>query len=218
MAVLWPMATAGARPCGGLRVADVEVVVHEHRATDRRDQDRAVLDAELVDGFGQVLLRQAVPAPGAVGRRVGVDPLTVGVAFEMRVEDRGRHQRHLLQAQHVLDDLALRGKDPAHAADVAHRRRRVDAGMAQGQPQLVFQLAAARLDHDEVLRPGRARPREASMGKGQSVMGRKRPDLQPLVAQLLDGALGQLRRACCTPRGGSRRRRSGRGRRAAQRP
>ncbi len=53
----------------GLRVADVEVVVEEDGAADRRDGDGPVLDAELVDRLGEVLVREAVPAARAVVRR-----------------------------------------------------------------------------------------------------------------------------------------------------
>ena len=66
----------------GLGVADVEVVVEEDRAADRRDRDRAVLQPELVDRLGQVLVDQAVAAAGAVVGGVGLEPLAVRVALE----------------------------------------------------------------------------------------------------------------------------------------
>ncbi len=66
LATLCPMATAGARPWAAWRVAHVEVVVQEHGAADRRDGDRAVLDAQLLDGLGEELVGEAVAAARAV--------------------------------------------------------------------------------------------------------------------------------------------------------
>ena len=71
----------------GLGVADVEVVVEEDAAADRRDRDRAVLDAELVDRLGQVLVDEAVAAARAVVGRLALEALAVGVALEALVED-----------------------------------------------------------------------------------------------------------------------------------
>ena len=71
---------------GGLRVADVEVVVEEDRAADRGDGDGPVLDAELVDRLGEVLVREAVAAARAVVGRVALEPLAVRVALELAVE------------------------------------------------------------------------------------------------------------------------------------
>ena len=85
---------------------------------------------------------------------MGIEALAVGVALELAVEDRSRHQRTSFRAQHVLDDLALRREDPAHAADMSDRRWRVHLGVAQGEPQLVLELAAARLHDDEPLDAG----------------------------------------------------------------
>jgi hypothetical protein len=78
------MADRRGAPVGRLGVAHVEVVVHEHRAADGRHGDGAVLDAELVDGLGEVLVDQAVTAPGAVVGGVALQPLAVGVALEAR--------------------------------------------------------------------------------------------------------------------------------------
>ena len=59
---LMPVATAGARPCGGLDHVDVEVVVGEHRAADRGDADRPSADAQLVDHLGDEPVGDAVAA------------------------------------------------------------------------------------------------------------------------------------------------------------
>ena len=76
-----------------LGVADVEVVVAEDRAAHRRDEDRAVLDVELVDRLSKEFLHDPVPATRTVRRRVRVDALRPFVTLELSVEDRGRHQR-----------------------------------------------------------------------------------------------------------------------------
>ena len=40
---------------GGLRVADVEIIMREHRAADRRDEHGAILHAKRADGVGGVV-------------------------------------------------------------------------------------------------------------------------------------------------------------------
>src|SRR6185369_1120096 len=75
----------------GLRVADVEVVIEKDAATDRRDGDRAVLDAELVDRFSQELVGEAVSAARAVVGRLALQALAVGVALEALIKHRGAH-------------------------------------------------------------------------------------------------------------------------------
>ena len=71
----------------GLRVAHVEVVVGEDRTTHRRDQHHAVLDAKVVDGFGEVFLSKPMATTRAVGGCVSIDALAIRVAFELAVED-----------------------------------------------------------------------------------------------------------------------------------
>ena len=72
---------------GGLGVADVEVVVEEDAAADRRDGDRPVLDAQLLDGLGEVLVGEPVPAAGAVVGALPLEAAAVVVALEALVED-----------------------------------------------------------------------------------------------------------------------------------
>ncbi len=62
-----------------LDVAHIEVVVAEHRAADRRDENGVVLQTEFVDGFGNQLVRNAVTAAGTVMRLV----LEFGLAFKL---------------------------------------------------------------------------------------------------------------------------------------
>ncbi len=53
-----------------LHVAGIEVVVAEHRAPDRRHQHGPVLQAEVVQGFGDELMDYAMTAAGTVMRLV----------------------------------------------------------------------------------------------------------------------------------------------------
>src|SRR5204863_6123804 len=54
-----------------LNIADVEIVVGKHRAADRTDENRAILQAELVDGARNQFVRYPVAATGTV---VGLAP------------------------------------------------------------------------------------------------------------------------------------------------
>jgi hypothetical protein len=74
-------------PVRGLRVPDVEVVIEKDRAADRRDRDRTVLDAELLDRLGEVLVHEPVAAARAIVCRVALQPLSSRVALELLVED-----------------------------------------------------------------------------------------------------------------------------------
>ena len=53
-----------------LHVAGIKVVVAEHRAADRRHQHGPVLQAEIVQGFGNELMDHAMTAAGTVMRLV----------------------------------------------------------------------------------------------------------------------------------------------------
>ena len=75
----------GGAAVGHLDVADVEVVISEDAAADGADEDRAVLDAELVDGPREQLVHHAVAAAGAVVRLV----LELALAVEVAVEGAG---------------------------------------------------------------------------------------------------------------------------------
>jgi hypothetical protein len=55
---------------GGFEHVDVEVLVREHRAADRRDADRAVQQAELLQHLGGQPMDHPVRAAGAVVRHV----------------------------------------------------------------------------------------------------------------------------------------------------
>ena len=61
-----PVATAGARPCAASQPSTCEVVVGEHRAAHRRDEDGPLADAQLVDGLREQLVDDAVAAARAV--------------------------------------------------------------------------------------------------------------------------------------------------------
>ncbi len=52
----------------GLYGIQVEVMIHEHRAADRRDQDRLLLNAQLVYRFGDQAMDDAMRATGAIVR------------------------------------------------------------------------------------------------------------------------------------------------------
>jgi hypothetical protein len=52
-------------PVGGGDIAHIEIVVGKHAATDRANQNRPVLNAQLIDGPRQHLVYLAVSAAGA---------------------------------------------------------------------------------------------------------------------------------------------------------
>ena len=69
---------------GDLHVANIEIVIGEDRAADGADEDGSVLQAEVVDGFRDQLVGDAVAAAGTVVRLV----LQFGLALVVVVEDR----------------------------------------------------------------------------------------------------------------------------------
>ena len=161
----------------GLRVADVEVVVEEDGAADRGDGDRPVLDAELLDRLGEVLVGEAVAAARAVVRRVPLQPLAVGVALELLVEDGSC--RHLLPAE----DEVRRSRSAAGRTPPMWRRCSIfgmrHARVGEGEPQLVLELSVRRLDDDDPLRLREERARARRSGRARAVTGRKSPALTP---------------------------------------
>jgi hypothetical protein len=80
----------GRAPVGRLRVAGIEVVEQKNRAADRRHHHAALLDAELHQCFGHELVRQTVPATGAVVGAAALQPLAVRVTLEMLEQGRCR--------------------------------------------------------------------------------------------------------------------------------
>ena len=70
MAALYRGRNRGRASMRCLDIAHIEVVVREDRAADRADQNRPVLNAELVDGVRQHLVHDAVSAPGTIVRLV----------------------------------------------------------------------------------------------------------------------------------------------------
>ena len=79
-----------------LDVAHVEVVIGEHRAADRADEDDAVLHPQVLDGFCDQLVGYAMPAAGTVVRLV----LQVGFALVDVIKDR-RFRMHDLIFRHA---------------------------------------------------------------------------------------------------------------------
>ena len=79
----------------------------------------------------------------------------------------------------MLDDLVLGREDPTHAADVAHRGGQVDIGVAECQPEFVFQLPAARLYDDEAPRSVNKRA-EGLDREGPQSDGAEEPYLEAL--------------------------------------
>ncbi len=73
---------SGRAPVRGLHVADVEIIIREHRTSHWTHQDGAVLNAQFVDGLRDQLVRDAVAAAGAVVRSM----LQVGFAVEVVIE------------------------------------------------------------------------------------------------------------------------------------
>ena len=86
--------SAGRRaPVGGLHIAHIEVVIREHRATHRADEDGAILQTQVFDGLRDQLVRHSVAAAGTVVSLV----LELGFAFVGIVEHR-RFRVHRLVA------------------------------------------------------------------------------------------------------------------------
>ena len=54
----------------GLHVAGVEIVVGEHRAADRADEDGVILDAQFLQGFANQFVSDAMSAARAIVRLV----------------------------------------------------------------------------------------------------------------------------------------------------
>ncbi len=113
----------------------------------------------------------------------------------------------------MLDDLLLLRQDAAEVPDVLDRRV-ANAGVAQGQPQLVLELPGAGLDDEQAF--------DALEDAGQGV-DRERPQrdrteetgLEPFAAAAPGPLPWPSGPACCRRRSTSRRRRSGRDRPAA---
>ena len=72
--------------------------------------------------------------------------------------------------------------------------RRAETGMGEGQPELVLELAGARLHHDEPLRPTQGRA-QGFDGERPERRGAEEPRLDSLLPQLRHRALDGLRRS-----------------------
>jgi hypothetical protein len=57
---------------GCRNVSHIHVVIHEYRTSYRTHQNAAILYAQIVDGFGDEFVQDAVPATGAVVGYFGV--------------------------------------------------------------------------------------------------------------------------------------------------
>lgn len=65
-----------------LYVAAIEIVVSEHRAAHRTDEYGALANAEVIDGLGDELVNDAVPAAGTVVRGTRLGGGFAGEAFK----------------------------------------------------------------------------------------------------------------------------------------
>ena len=63
-----PRRHGGRASVRGLHRVDLEIMIHQHRAADRRDQDRPFADAQLVNRFSDQPVDQAVGAARAIVR------------------------------------------------------------------------------------------------------------------------------------------------------
>ncbi len=205
----------GRPPVRRLGVADVEVVVHEDRAADRRDEDGAVLNPELVDGLGEVLLGQPVPAAGAVCRGVGVDALAVTVTLELAVEDRSRHQRTPSKASTCSTISPCEGRMPPMRRTWLMGGGWIPAWLSARRSSSSSCPLLASTTTRRLVRPSTLE--RASIGKGHSVTGRKQADPETLFPQLSYGALGELGGRVAGHEHAPPRRRSDGGRPAARR-
>src|ERR1019366_8698129 len=75
-----------------LHIADVEVVIREDRAADGANEDRLVLQAQLLERFGDQLVGDAVPAAGAVMSLL----LQIALALVTVVEQRRLGMKNLI--------------------------------------------------------------------------------------------------------------------------
>ena len=96
---------------GRLGVADVEVVIEEDAAPDRRDRDGSILDAEFLDRLREVLVGEAV---AAVARLERLKRRRVRLSFERRFSAEVMARNYLqLYWRLYRDAQASRGRPAA---------------------------------------------------------------------------------------------------------
>ena len=151
------------------------------RAADRRDRDRAVLDARA----------RRWPRPGTCGRGRGRSRGSSGCCWPFRPSPWAWRSKRRRRRSCGSSSAAQRRPDRASTISrslTAARRRSAardsmggvrDPGVAQRQPQLVLELPVARLDHDEPAQPSQERRQEARSGTATASCGRKRPARTP---------------------------------------
>ncbi len=107
---------------------------------------------EFLDGFGQELVGEPVPAAGAVVGALPLEAAAVVVPLEALVEDVHRRPPPMIGRRFRpagCDDLVLLRQYAARMAHVFDGDPPLEVGVGEGESQLVLELPAARLDDDE---------------------------------------------------------------------
>jgi hypothetical protein len=214
---------AGSLDCGGrggaavrhLDVANVEVIIGEHGAADGTDEDGAVLQAQVGDGFGNQLVRNAVTAARAVVRLVLEFRLALvqvikdgrlGVGYLVTIRGIAGSCDSAFESSAIVASLKplsrvserLRLQHVCHPAEQVgvnlFDRRHVAAGTSveadrnpsvQGQADILHHLPVAKFDHQDLVDVGGSL-RQGIAGEGPERDGAEQADAQAMRASFLD--------------------------------